>query len=195
MHIPRPPGNQSRRFPHPASGEAGWDPLRYGGYAWPPSLPGQRPRSEAAGEVFVSLRQWRWGDAQRRPCGSGDMYLRYVSPFFKTHPDISQNCGVEYYATILPVASWNPLPAAPTIPSPPLSRSRLWASPLHYCLEKKGDMYRFERRGSCPPPSFPPSLVKKKIHTWRLALSLAQSPDKIGQSESAAAIPRTPINK
>ena len=57
MYIPRPPGNQSRRFPHPASGEAGWAPLRYGVSTWPPSLPGQRTRSEPVGEVFVSLRQ------------------------------------------------------------------------------------------------------------------------------------------
>ncbi len=53
IHIPRPPWEPVPAVPPSASR---WVPFRYGGYAWPPSLPGQRLKK-------------------------GDMYFRYVSPF------------------------------------------------------------------------------------------------------------------
>ena len=64
--------------------------------------------------------------------------------------DIYQNCSSGYSATILLVATKTPLPAAPTIPSPPFSRSLLWASPLRHYHKLMKTSHTALLRGRCP---------------------------------------------
>jgi hypothetical protein len=101
----------------------------------------------------------------------GAMYIPRPPILHLLVSDISQNCSFESLSHNSAGRFQESAPRRSDDTLTPLSRSRLRASPLRHCLFKQ-----------------------ENLLVCRVPLSLAQSPDKISQSESAAASPMTPNN-